>query len=84
MSVAVGWKLNLNSESQPSSIFFRYQQLQDKPVQALGNIKKLLGFCKDVKLHYKLARDLGIKELITNLEKGDSRSYYQDFVSTLS
>lgn len=62
----------------------RYQQLQEKPTQALANIKKLLPFCKDIKLQYKLARDLGIRDLISSLEKGDSKSYIQDFLSTLS
>ena len=64
--------------------YFRYRQIQDKPPQALTNIKKLLPFCKDIKLQYKLARDLGMRDLVTNIEKGDSKSYIQDIVASVT
>ncbi|XP_053405680.1 spatacsin-like isoform X2 [Mercenaria mercenaria] len=57
----------------------RYQQCADKTPQAPANIKKLLQFCKDVKVQYRIAKQLSLRDVVMNLEKGDAKSYIMDF-----
>ncbi|XP_050400907.1 spatacsin [Patella vulgata] len=49
--------------------------------QIILNIKKLLSCCKDIKTQYKLAVDLGFKDMINQMLKGDSGSYLQDIIA---
>ncbi|KAH3730075.1 spatacsin-like isoform X1 [Dreissena polymorpha] len=57
----------------------RYHQCTEKAPQAPGNVKKLLQYCKDVKVHHRLAKQLGLRDVIVELEKGDSKPYIMDF-----
>lgn len=60
----------------------RYQQSSEKSPQALTNIKKLLQFCKDVRVQYRIAKQLGLRDFIGTLDKGDAKSYILDFSKT--
>ncbi|ESP01289.1 hypothetical protein LOTGIDRAFT_157467 [Lottia gigantea] len=61
----------------------KYQQSGNKvsPEQCLINIKKLLTYCKDIKIQYKIASELGFKDMINQMLKGDSGSYLQDIIA---
>ncbi|KAK3606037.1 hypothetical protein CHS0354_025081 [Potamilus streckersoni] len=61
----------------------RYQQQSERPSFAINSIKKLLSLCKDVKIQYQAALNLGIKDMVTVLEKGESKSYIQDLISQM-
>jgi len=51
----------------------------------MNNLKKFLdNYCKDVKLKYKIALDFGFKDMLTAMERGDSKSYIQDIIATMS
>ncbi|WAQ97767.1 SPTCS-like protein [Mya arenaria] len=52
-----------------------YQQCTEKSPQAPNNIKKLLPLCKDVKVQYRIAKQLGLRDVVANMEKGDSKTY---------
>jgi hypothetical protein len=60
----------------------RYQQCADKTAQqAPANIKKLLQFCKDIKVKYRIAKQLSLRDVVLTLEKGDAKNYILDFTS---
>jgi len=53
--------------------------LPEKAPQAVANIKKLIPLCKDVKVQYRIAKQLGMRDIVANMEKGDTRNYILDF-----
>ncbi|KAL4227664.1 Spastic paraplegia 11 (autosomal recessive) [Mactra antiquata] len=57
----------------------RYQQSSEKSPQAPNNIKKLLQYCKDVKVQYRVAKQLGLRDYTEELKKSDAKSYIMDF-----
>ena len=47
----------------------------------MNNLKKLLTFCKDIKLQYSLAVEFSLKDIVTSLENGDSGAYIKDIIA---
>ncbi|XP_064608291.1 spatacsin-like [Liolophura sinensis] len=56
----------------------RYEQLANKPSHSLQQVQKLLSCCRDVKVKYQLAKDLGMKEIVTKMENGECGAYLLD------
>lgn len=44
-------------------------------------MKKLLSYCTDMQLTYKLASELGMTDLVQDLLKGDAAPYLKDTVA---
>lgn len=61
--------------------FFRYQHTPNKTNSSMNNLKKLLTFCKDIKLQYSLAVEFSLKDIVTSLENGDSGAYIKDIIA---
>ncbi|CAC5394702.1 SPG11 [Mytilus coruscus] len=59
----------------------RYQHTPNKTNSSLNNLKKLLTFCKDIKLQYSLAVEFSLKDIVTSLENGDSGAYIKDIIA---
>lgn len=59
----------------------RYQQSPNKTNSSLGNLKKLLTYCKDVEIQYNLAVEFSLKDIVTSLENGDSGAYIKDIIA---
>ncbi|CAE1307541.1 SPG11 [Acanthosepion pharaonis] len=60
----------------------RYKQLPQKPSQCEGNLKKLLLYCKDLRLQYQIARELGLKDFLSQLETGHNSAYIMDIAAS--
>lgn len=60
----------------------RYKQLPHKPSQCEGNLKKLLLYCKDLRLQYQIARELGLKDFLSQLETGHNSAYIMDIAAS--
>ncbi|XP_046337180.2 spatacsin-like isoform X1 [Haliotis rufescens] len=61
----------------------RFQQSANNAPQQqhMNNIKKLLPFCKDVRLQYNIAKDLQLNDVVTSMLKNDSWNYLTDIVA---
>ncbi|XP_076102993.1 spatacsin-like isoform X1 [Mytilus galloprovincialis] len=59
----------------------RYQHTPNKTNSSMNNLKKLLTFCKDIKLQYSLAVEFSLKDIVTSLENGDSGAYIKDIIA---
>lgn len=64
------------------SLLNRYKQLPHKPSQCEGNLKKLLLYCKDLRLQYQIARELGLKDFLSQLETGHNSAYIMDIAAS--
>ncbi|GAB1610156.1 spatacsin-like isoform X1 [Argonauta hians] len=56
----------------------RYKQMSQKPSQCLDNIKKLLTHCKDIRIQYQIAKELELRDFISQLENGSNSAYILD------
>ncbi|XP_078607878.1 spatacsin-like isoform X2 [Branchiostoma floridae x Branchiostoma japonicum] len=58
----------------------RYRREGSKSSQVTGNLKKLLGYCREVHITYRLAAEMGFNDLCVQLLEGDGGAYLRDVV----
>ncbi len=73
------WSINIHSNTFSSNCRLRLEQ--QKPKHAMTAMKKLLSYCTDMQLTYKLASELGMTDLVQDLLKGDAAPYLKDTVA---
>ncbi|XP_066273752.1 spatacsin-like isoform X2 [Branchiostoma lanceolatum] len=56
----------------------RYRREGSKSSQVTGNLKKLLGYCREVHVIYRLATEMGFNDLCVQLLEGDGGAYLRD------
>ncbi|XP_078689529.1 spatacsin-like isoform X2 [Branchiostoma floridae x Branchiostoma belcheri] len=69
--------LSLNS-GMFVDIVGRYHRDGSKSSQVAGNLKKLLGYCREVQVTYRLATEMGFNDLCLQLLEGDGGAYLRD------
>ncbi|KAK7503511.1 hypothetical protein BaRGS_00005050 [Batillaria attramentaria] len=62
---------------------YKLKQLPNKQSGSLPHVKKLLKYCPDVWMQYKIAQDLGLQDIVRELIRSDScSSYIKDMLAT--
>ena len=59
----------------------RFRSEPSHSKQATSNMKKLLGYCTDVQISYRLASELGFTDYTRDLVKSDAGPYLKDTLS---
>jgi hypothetical protein len=54
---------------------------QQRPKHLATQLKKLLSLCTDVQLTFRLANDLGLTDVVKDLERSDCGHYLKDIVA---
>lgn len=62
-------------------ICFRFKREANKPSQGNNNMKRILSYCRDIQMKYKLATSLGLTDVVMEMYKGDGSAYLNDTVS---
>ncbi|XP_077989349.1 spatacsin-like [Glandiceps talaboti] len=69
--------LSLTSELY-SELAVRYKHESSKSSTLTSNMKKVLLYCPDIQVQYRLATELGFNEMATTMLQGDGGAYLRD------
>ncbi|XP_064618908.1 spatacsin-like isoform X2 [Lineus longissimus] len=64
-----------------AEIVDRFKREANKPSQGNNNMKRILSYCRDIQMKYKLATSLGLTDVVMEMYKGDGSAYLNDTVS---
>ncbi|XP_071954480.1 spatacsin-like isoform X2 [Antedon mediterranea] len=67
-------------ESHFTDMSSRYKHDQEKTPEMRENMKRLVGYCRDLKTAYDMATELNFQDIAMDMLKGDGGSYLRDII----